>query len=140
METEQKLDEVSQDGNDDRMSKYVGTLEPKKLQPVKVKVVSAKIEVQKKKSGEVIGDILNLYCKHPENEELIKISKVKFEKDGKLKESGLWYNEDSEKNIMKGSALAILLGHYGCANVSAIEVLELDTVANEQGYLIIKAY
>ena len=135
------LKAASNQESDPRLNNPVGTIEPEKLGAKKVKVLKAEIQTQyKKDKTTAVGDIVKLTCKHPDKDEPIVISKVRYEVVGKLKESGIWYNEDTNKEVQKGSALSILLAHYSCANVRALEALELDTVINEQGYLIIKAY
>lgn len=152
METENKqagLKAPVAQEDDSRLDKKVGDIEPEKLAAVRVKVISVEIKTQRKKqlsdrpgeqTGSIVGDIVNLTCKHPDKEENLVISKVKYEKDGKLKEAGLWYNEDKEGDIQKGSALSTFLSHYACANLKAIEGQEINTAVNDQGYLVAKAY
>ena len=120
----------------EKLNKKIGTKEQEKLEPANVKIEKVRIElVEKAKSDKVICSV-----KHPNKEELIEISAVKYEKAGKLVSIGLWYNEDSDKLIVKGSALAILLNFLKVETVKEIEGKEVMTTLDDKGYLVIKAY
>jgi len=108
----------------------------KKLQPGKVKILGGKTEeVGEKKSQKLI-----LLCKHPDKEEPISISSVKFEKKGKLETSGLWMNLDSKGLIKKNSAVAIFMQKAGVITIDLLIGKELETAIDESGYLCFKAY
>ncbi len=136
-----KIDAPVSQEVDPRLDNNIGTIEQEKLTAVKIVVVRTEIENKSNKAGKVVGDIVNLFCKHPDKVELIKLSQGKIEvEDGKLKEAGLWYNEDADGNLQKGSILGIVLAHYGCANLKALEKQEIETTKNSGGYLAVKAY
>lgn len=144
METEEKqADLKASESQEDVLNKKVGNIETVKLQPGKVVAKDVTIEIQRKKDSEVIaGKIVHVRCKHPDREELIDITKVLYRKDAKekVKESGLWYNEDKEGNIQKGSAVAVLMNFVGKTTLRALENTELETETNDAGYLCFKAY
>ncbi len=127
---------------EDKLNKHIGTIESKKLEakPIIVLSVIIKEVPNKKEPGKIIGEMAHLLCKHPDAEDPIDISKTKYLKDDKINDSGLWYNEDADGNIVKASALAAVLSHYGCANLKAFEKQELQTISNSEGYLCIKAF
>lgn len=118
----------------------IGTKENVALKPMKVKIEKIEIESQKDKNGKVIGDKVVCSCKHPDKEELIKISTVKYEKKNKINVTGTWFNKDEDGLIKKGSALAILLQYLGAMNIRALEGREVDTSTDDNGYLCLKAY
>lgn len=130
---------VSQEA-DTRLNKVIGTIEQEKLEPKLVIVKKAIIQAKKNKDGKMVGDIVILTVKHPDKEETIDISKVFFLRDKKVNEMGLWYNEDKQGNIQKGSALAYALSFYQVNSISELEGKELKTDTNDAGYLCIKAY
>lgn len=122
--------------NQEKLDKKIGTREQEKLKPATVKIEKVKIEeVEKAKSEKVVCSV-----KHPDKEELIDISAVKYEKNGKLVSVGLWYNEDSDKLIAKSSALAVLLNFAKVETVRELEGKEIMTAEDEKGYLVFKAY
>jgi len=89
--------------------------------------------------GKEIGNKLVLKVKHPDVTEM-EISKVKYEKNKKLTESGLWISKDKDGKLPFLSALAHLLRFYHCNNISELKNKEIDTTADSNGYIIAKAY
>jgi len=71
---------------------------------------------------------------------IVEISKVKYEKNKKLTESGLWISKDKDGKLPFLSALAHLLRFYHCNNISELKNKEIDTTADSNGYIIAKAY
>jgi len=142
METESQADlnaPVSQEA--DVLDKKVGTLEVERLEAKEVTVKDISIET-KKGSDKPVGKIVHVRCKHPDKDELIDITKVLYRKNEKesVKESGLWYNEDKEENIQKGSAVAVLLNYKKVTTLKELAGKEMATEPNEAGYLCFKAY
>ncbi len=80
--------------------------------------------------------------KHPDKEDLIKVSSMKFEnqKNQKLEVIGLWYNKDEDGNIRKNSPLAIFMDFAQVKVLSELEGMDLVTALDEKGYLCFKAY
>ena len=116
----------------------IGTKETISLEPKKVSVQKVGIE----QVGEKKNEIVYLHCKHPDKDETIKISNVKYEKAGKLQVSSLWVNKDEDGNLRKGSAVAILLTSSGAENIKSLEGKEFDTIreSEDSNYLALKAY
>ena len=114
----------------------IGTEEATSLKPANIKVVEVKVEeVGDKKSKKLI-----CVCKHPDKNEPISISAVKYENKGKLEVSGLWLNKDSKGLLRKGSALAVFLQENGCQTASQLVGKEIGTSIDDKGYLCFKAY
>lgn len=114
----------------------IGDKEAISLKPAKVKIMEARIEtIEKAKSDKVV-----LSIKHPDKEELINISSVKFIKGSQVTESGTWLNKDEDKKIRKGSALACLLIKAGANTIKELEGKELESELDKNGYLCLKAY
>jgi len=136
-----KEQDTSQD--EDALNKKVGDIEAERLKPGKVMVDSVSIQLQMKKgTDKPVGKLAHVMCKHPDREELIKITKVLFRRDEKdsVKESGLWMNYDKEGNIQKDSSVAVLINHNKVSTLRELEKKMLDTELNEAGYLCFKAY
>lgn len=126
---------------DTRLNVGIGTKESVSLKPAKLKILRAEIQPVTSTAGKAVGDKVCLFCKHPDKNEAIEISSVKFEsKDGKLKTSGIWFKLDEDGQIIKGSALSVVLNFYDAANVAAMIGKEVDSVLDDSNYLAIKAY
>lgn len=112
----------------------IGTKETVALKPAKVKIVKATVEPAGK------GKKVSCEVKHPEKEETIKISELRYIKGTEVVVSGTWLNQDEDGLIRKGSALANLLNHLGCKTIKELEGKEVDTELDAKGYLCFKAY
>lgn len=114
----------------------IGTKESIKLKPARVKIVRTEIEqVGDKKSSKLI-----CFVKHPQAEKEIQISAVKLERNKKLETSGLWVNLDEDKKLRKSSSLVLFLQTCNADNIKSLAGKECDTVEDESGYLVFKAY
>ena len=82
---------------------------------------------------------LVLKVKHPDVPEM-ELGKVKFEKNKKLKETGLWLSKDNDGNLPYNSAVATLLRFYGCSKITDLVGKTIQTTQDENGFLIAKAY
>jgi len=120
----------------DELKLQIGNKEAITLKPTMVEVVNvAIIEVGDKKAKKLVLEV-----KHPDNQDPIKISAVKYETKGKLDTSGLWVNLDSDKLIRKGCALAVFLNYVGAKSPQELKGMKLQTTSDEKGYLVFKAY
>jgi hypothetical protein len=116
----------------------LGTEQPP-VTPKTVRVTGYEVRPVCTTEGKEIGNKLVLKVNHPEVPDM-EISKVKFEKNKKLTESGLWVSMDKDGNIPFASALAHLLRFYRCESIAHIKGKEIDTTTDENGYIIAKAY
>ena len=123
-----------------KLDKKIGIQELQILKPAKVKVAGVKLDPKTVKNKQ--AEIVVLICKHPDREETIEISKIKLVKGNTVKTSGLWWNEDSDGLIQKGSAIAELLSFCSVETPKQLEGKELDTTteSDTSNYLVIKAY
>lgn len=114
----------------------IGTKEAKKIEAKRCVIKEAEI----KEMGEKKNPILMLAVKHPDKDDLIKISKVKLIEGTSVKLIGLWVNQDEDGNIQKGSALAKFMSFYSVTILTQLKDLEVDTELDDKGYLCVKAY
>ena len=120
----------------DELKTEIGTEEAVTLTPAKVKILDVRIEeVGTKKAKKVV-----CLCKHPNKEEPISISAVKYEIKGKLEATGLWVNKDSQDLIRKGSGLAVFMTSQEAKTIEELKDKEPDTTTDDKGYLCFKAY
>lgn len=120
----------------DDMNLGIGNEEATALKPAKVKIERVEI----KKVGEKNHEKLNCICKHPDKDETLQLSTIKYESKGKLQATTLWFNKDSKGLIQKGSALATFLNYMDVKAIREIVGKEVDTVLDDKGYLCFKIY
>lgn len=121
----------------DELKIGIGNEEAVTLKPANVKILDVKIEeIEKAKRGKKVICL----CKHPDTEEPINISAVKYENKGKLITKGLWFNKDTQGLIRKGSSLAVFLNSIGVKTIEELKSKEIATAQGESGYLCFKAY
>ena len=133
---------------DEKIKVGIGTKETEKLKPAKVKVVTVDVSPPKDKEGNIVKnkqgkeltDKVTFGCKHPDKEEIIELSRAKVERNEKLKESGIWFQQDEDGLLPKNSVLLTVLKHYGAKNIEEMNNKELDTIDGDEGFLCIKAY
>lgn len=105
------------------------------------KVLIEKYEIRDiNKNDKVVGRKLVLIVKHPEREDDIEISGVKYEFQGKIKTSGLWINRDNEGKISYNSAVGNLLRYFSKKSIKELKGLQVNTALDESNYLVVKAY
>ncbi len=119
------------------MDKKLGDKESSSLLPEAiVEIVDTRVDaVGDKKTPKLI-----CVCKHPERDDNIEISSLKFEKAGVLAVSGLWINEDEDGNIKKNSGLGQLMSFLKISTLSQLKGCKIQSVLDERGYLTLKAY
>lgn len=120
----------------DILNKPIGTKELKKLEAKSVIVLHA--EIQEK--GEKKNNLLVLSVKHPDQEELLDLSKVQLIDGNVVKTVGLWISQDEDGNIQKNSAIARMMTFYKVNTLEELKEKELNTCFDEKNYLVIKAY
>lgn len=125
------------------LNKKVGTLEAEKLQPKDVTVTGMRFdEKTKKNSDKIIGKLVVVICKHPDKEEPLELTQVKIIKGNNVKVTGLWYNLDKEKNIVKDSSLATLMKFKEVETLNDLigKTISTDTQNELNTYLCIRSY
>jgi len=111
------------------------------VEPKKVKLETYRVEAVKNKEGKEIGKKLILCVRHPDiTDRLLEISGARYTQGDKLKTTGLWWKEDNEGKIPFKSAFAHVLRHYGKRTLKGLIGLELATLTDEGGYLVVKGY
>ena len=122
------------------MENKVGTEEAPRLTAKDCTVVSIKkVEVQKRDKTGVLDKIV-VAIKHPDSKDSIETSDVVYIEEKAVKQKCLWYFVDSKGEIQKGSALAVLLAHYGIGSLKDLVGKTVKTEVGDRGYLVLKAF
>lgn len=114
----------------------IGTKEPESLQPATVKIEKVEITTV----GADNNEILYCHVKYPDRDDLVRISEVKQEKNGKLNFAALWISKDDDGLLAKGSALALFLASQNVKTPKELEGKEVETILDDKNYLAFKAY
>jgi len=124
------------------MKTSIGTKETQVLNPAKVKIVSVRFQEETKEGKKMDTPLAHFECKHPDRDDLISISKVKYERNGKLDVVGFWVQLDEDKKFKKSSAISALLNYLGCETLGDSYGKEIDTTkqSEDNSYLCLKAY
>lgn len=112
------------------------------LQPKKVTIVAVNVETKKKDGNDMKVPLIEFMVKHPDSEDLIKISKVKQLVGDKLYAQPTWYVTDSENKIQKDMPLSRLLGYLDILSINEAVGKEIDTIeeSDSSHFLVFKAY
>ena len=120
----------------------IGTKETTILNPSKVKIVSVEIQTKTKDGKEMDTPLVHFNCKHPDREDLISLSKVKFERNGKLEVVGLWAQLDEDNKFKKSSAVSAVMNFLSVSTLEEVYGKEIETTkqSEDNTYLCLKAY
>jgi len=114
----------------------IGTEEATKLKAEKVKIEKVEIKlVGAKRLPKLI-----CFCKHSASDTPIEISAVRYVEKGKLETRGLFLTKDNKGFIKKGSALAIFIQSQDCKSAGKLVGKTVDTVQDDNGFLVFKIY
>jgi len=83
---------------------------------------------------------LVLKCKHPEVDDVLEITSVKYQMGDKIKTSGLWIYKDNDGKLPFNSAVSKLMNFKEKKKLTDLKGDQLETTTDDAGYLIIKAY
>jgi len=112
------------------------------LKPAKVTILGNRIQTETKDGNEMKSPLVHIIVKHPDREEALELSKVKYIKSDKVTVVGLWANLDDEGLIQKSSAVAELLRFMKVNSIDELTGKEIEAVeqSKEDLYLCLKAY
>ena len=112
------------------------------VSPKKVTIASVTIKKENKEGKKMDTPLAEFHVKHPDKDDLLKITKVKCLIDDNLKAVGFWIQIDPDGNFYKGSAVEIILKKLGCESLADTIGKEIDTVeeSKDSPYLCLKAY
>jgi len=103
-------------------------------------IVGFRLDTLKKEEKE-IGKKVVFVVDHPDiKDRELEISSAKYEINNKIKVSGIWWKTDKDNKIPYKSALGNVLRHYNAKVITDMKGKQVETSANEEGYLAIKAY
>ena len=126
------------ENQEELLNKKTGNKEIPKLEAKEVEIQGVRVD----EVGEKKTKIVVLICKHPDKKESIELTKIKLLRNDKAKVVGLWYSEDEDENIQKGSALSELLIVAATETPNELIGKVLPTIqeSKDSQYLCIKGY
>jgi len=127
----------------DILKAKIGTKDASKLKPSKVVISGVEIQTETKDGKKMKSPLINILCKHPDSDDLLHLTKIKCERNGKLEVVSLWANIDKDEGtIQKSSALAELMRFAKVETIEQLKGKEVETIeqSKEDSWLCIKAY
>ena len=112
------------------------------VKPAKVIIKDVTIKTINADGKKMKTPLAEFNIKHPDKDENLKITKVKYLDGENLKAVGFWIQIDPDGNFYKGSAVEIILSKLGCETLAGTIGKEIDTVeeSKDSPYLCLKAY
>ncbi len=108
--------------------------------PVEIKEVV--IQTENKEGKKMDNSLVNIMCKHPDKEELIKLTQVKRVNGDKMINTALFVTVDNDGKFMKDSGIAYLLSFMKVSALKELEGKMMDTVKESETskYMALKCY
>jgi len=112
------------------------------VSPAVVKIASVIVKSKDKNDKEMKTPLVQFMVKHPDKDELITISKVKYIDGDKAIAKGFWVQTDDDDNFYKGSAIDLILKKLGVETLEETYGKDIDTIeeSKDSSYLCLKAY
>ena len=130
--------------NTEIIKKKVGNVEQPRstVSPAVVKIASVLLKTKDKNDKEMTTPLVQFMVKHPDKDELITISKVKYIDGDKAVAKGFWVQTDDDDNFYKGSAIDLILKKLGVETLEETYGKDIDTIeeSKDSSYLCLKAY
>ena len=140
---EENNTQTQESSTNDLLNTTIGENEGSKALECKPVVVAGIIvQTHNKDNKKMDTPLVNVMCKHPDKDEVIKITQIKWINGDKMVNTALFATVDEEGKFMKDSGVARLLSF---ANKSALRDLEgftFDTVKESETskYMCLKCY
>lgn len=108
----------------------------------KVKIASVVIQETKKNGEKMSTPLAQVMIKHPDKEELLTISKIKYIEGKDVLVKGLWVQLDADGKIQKSSAIDVLLKFTNSKTLEELYTKDIEAVheSEESKFLCLKAY
>lgn len=133
----------TQESSKDLLNATVGQNEGSKAlecKPVQIKDIV--IQTVNKEGKTMDNPLVQLLCKHPDKEDLIKLTQIKRLIGEKLANTALFVSVDDDGQFMKDSGVACLLKFNNKSTLKELEGIMMDTVKESETskYMALKCY
>lgn len=128
---------------DNYLDTQVGENEGSKaLEPKPIVIAGVSVKTKNKEEQIMSSPLIEICCKHPDKEEIIKLTKIKQLVGEKVIVTSLFVNVDTEGKFMKDSGIAALLKFHGVETLKELEGKHNDTLkeSDNSKYLALKCY
>lgn len=112
------------------------------LDPKEVVIGTVTLKTHNKDKVLMKNQLVQIHCKHPDDDKLVVLTDIKWEKGDDLIVSALFVNRDKEGKFTKDSAIAVLFSFMKVKTLSELEGKTIGTVlkGKESKYLALKCY
>lgn len=142
-QNENKKTESKQEDLDNILGSEVGENESfPGLDPKEVVIGTVTLKTKNKNNELMSNPLLQVHCKHPDDDKLVVLTDIKWEKGEDVIVSALFVNRDKEGKFTKDSAIAGLLSFANVKSPSDLAGKKIGTVlkAKDSKYLALKCY
>jgi len=100
------------------------------------------IQTHNKEDKKMETALVNVMCKHPDKDDPIKLTQIKWVNGEKVTNTALFATVDGEGKFMKDSGVARLLAFAKVATLKELEGVTFDTVKESETskYMCLKCY
>ena len=133
----------TQESSTNLLNATVGENEGSKALECKpVVIVGIVIQTHNKDDKKMDSELVNIMCKHPDKEDPVKLTQIKWINGDKMTNTSLFVTLDSDGKFMKDSGIARLLLFAKKSTLKELEGLTLDTVKESEisKYMALKCY
>lgn len=140
---EQEVQKQESNTTTDYLNSTVGENEGAKgLDPKPVMIASVQIQTHNKDNKKMDNELVQVHCKHPDKDDLIKLTQIQHIKGSVVVNTALFISADDEGKFMKDSGIAILLAFKNVKTLKELESLQMDTIKESETskYMALKCY
>jgi hypothetical protein len=112
------------------------------LEPGEVVIASIQMKTHNKQEKKMDNPLVEVHCKHPDREELIKLTQIKRISGEKMINVALFATVDKDGKLFKDSGIASLLSFVGVSKLKDLEGHKIEVVKESETskYLALKCY
>ena len=140
---EQEIEKQESNKQTDYLNSTVGDKEGSQaLEPKEVVIASVIIQTKNKDDKVMDNPLMQIHCKHPDKDELIKLTQIKRLSGEKLINTALFVAMDKDGKFFKDSGIATLLSFLKVSSPKELEGLKIETVKESETskYMALKCY
>lgn len=100
------------------------------------------IQTHNKEKKKMDNQLVQIHCKHPDQNDLIKLTQIQRIRGKDVINTALFVNVDDDRKFMKDSGIATLLSFNNVSTLKELEGLTMDTVKESETskYMALKCY
>ncbi len=144
MEEEIEIEKTeSEQENSDILNAEVGENESfPGLEAKDIVIGTVTLKTHDKKNVKMKNELVQVHCKHPDDDKLLVLTDIKWQRDDDLIVSALFVNRDKDGKFTKDSGIATLLSFMKAKSLAELSGKKMGTVlkSKDSKYLALRCY